>query len=165
MQPDALFYLAKEAKKIGLGTGLHTSGIYPDVIELLIQNGCIDHIALDIKIRWEPYTNRLGNCVNGVKRSLSICQKALSEGRLPDFEVVLTLFPGNETEISDIIRDIDYSVTLVLQQGVVPEISPYSEEELMTIANNIKRTVHIRTKEGGEISYEGNRYRRPAGKR
>lgn len=166
MQRDALFYLAKEAKNLGLGTGLHTNGVYPDTVEFLIQNRYIDHIALDIKARWETYTNRLGqDCVNEVKRSLSICQKALSERRLPEFEVVITLFRGYETEILPIIRDIENSVTLVLQQGVAPELSSFCEEELMNIADRVKRSVHIRTKEGGEIVYEGNRYRRASGKR
>ncbi len=165
MQRDALVYIAKESKKMGLLTGLHTNGLYPETIDLLIQNKCIDHIALDIKARWENYSNRLGlDCVTEVKRSLSLCQNAMAQGNLLEFEVVITLFRGYDDELSSIIRDVRESVSLILQQGVVPELSAFSEEELMDIADRMKRTVRIRTREGGEIVYEGNRNRRTTGK-
>ncbi len=166
MQQETLLYLAKRCNSMGLLTGLHTNGVFPDTIDLLIKNRCIDHIALDIKARWETYTNRLGvDCVNEVKRSLSICQDAAKEGNLPEFEVVITLFAGYDDELPSIIRDIADSSTLVLQQGVYPGLTVLSEEDLMDIADRLKRPVHIRTREGGEIAYAGNRNRRSSGKR
>ena len=58
MQPAALMYLAGESKKTGLATGLHTNGVFPEVLSELISRRLIDHIALDIKAEWNLYTVR-----------------------------------------------------------------------------------------------------------
>jgi hypothetical protein len=94
--------------------------------------------------------------------------------------VVVTIFRGNRDEVLAIAREAD-GTDLVLQQGVhkhpwspgkeieeirqgSPEIdrSPYSLEELRLIADRIGRPVRIRTHEGGESVYAGDRGRRLA---
>ena len=165
MQSAALKWLANGSKKIGLYSGLHTNGIYPNVIRDLIENRIIDHIALDIKAEWNLYTvrGRERHVGEQVKESLSLCTNAYHEGALPGFEVVVTLFPGYGEEIRTISRDVSGDITLILQQGVVNGIRSLGSDELMATADRLNRTVRIRTRTGGEIQYEGNRNSRDAG--
>ena len=163
MQAETLSTLAAYAKGIGLATGLHTSGVYPNVLEALISKRLIDHIALDMKSEWKLYTECLDlNCAIDVKRSFTLCKTAHERGELPEFEVVLTLFRGHEEEVTRIASEVG-DVSLVLQQGVKHTIPPFTTTELMAIADTLCRPVRIRTREDGEILYEGFRNCRPSG--
>jgi pyruvate formate lyase activating enzyme len=165
MQKDALLALATEAKALGLAVGIHTNGVFPDTLQALIDGGLVDHIALDIKARWARYNNLLkGNYVENVQRSLALCREAHKSGRLPEFETVVTLFRGYDDEVPVIAQEVG-DVDLVLQQGVTGQVRPLSEDEMKAIADTLPRAVRIRTREGGEIFYEGDRSRRDARKR
>jgi pyruvate formate lyase activating enzyme len=165
LQGDALVALAGAVKKIGLLVGVQTNGVYPDVLDTLIRNSLVDRVALDIKARWERYDNLMKvPCVGKVQRSLAICRDAWKSGALPEFEVVTTLFRGYEDEVSYISRECG-DAELVIQQGVQGNIPPLSCAELKKIADSLNRPVRIRTREGGEISYEGSRDRWIASKR
>jgi pyruvate formate lyase activating enzyme len=165
MQKEPLLALARAAKKMGLAVGVHTNGVYPGTLQALIDAGLVDHIALDIKARWARYNNLLkGNYVNDVQRSLALCRESHKTGHLPEFEVVITLFRGYDDEVAIIAQEAG-DVDIVLQQGVTGKVPPLSEAEMKTIANTLPRGVRIRTREGGEIVYEGDRSRRNARKR
>ena len=164
-QKEALLSLARATKKMGLAVGVHTNGVYPETLDALIREGLIDHVALDIKARWARYNNLLrGDYVKDVQRSLALCDEAHEPGHLPEFEVVITLFRGYDDEVSIIAQEIG-TVDMVLQQGVTGDVRPLSEDEMKKIADRLARSVKIRTREGGEIVYEGDRSRRSARKR
>jgi len=163
MQAEALTTLAAFAKKIELATGLHTNGVYPNVLETLIKRRLIDHIALDLKAEWRLYKQRLGSsCALEVKQSFALCKAAHERGNLPEFEVVFTLFRGYEGEVKQIASEVG-DVSLVLQQGVKHTIPPLTTAELTAIADTLCRPVRIRTREDGEIIYEGFRNCRSSG--
>jgi pyruvate formate lyase activating enzyme len=165
MQKEALLALAKEVKSLGLVVGIHTNGVYPGTLSALIENQLIDHVALDIKARWARYNNLLKvDCVNDVQKSLALCRTAHKNGQLDEFEVVITLFRGYEDEIPIIAQEAG-DVDIVLQQGVTENVQPLSEQEMKAIADGLSREVRIRTREGGEIVYEGDRSRRASRKR
>ena len=165
MQKDALVALAKAAKGMGLAVGVQTNGVFPDTLDTLIREHLVDRIALDIKARWARYNNLLkGNYVKDVQKSLALCREAHDSGRLPEFEVVITLFRGYDDEVAIIAGEVGRT-DLVLQQGVTEKVSPFSEDEMKKIADTLARSVRIRTREGGEIVYEGDRSRRAARKR
>lgn len=159
MQPPALMALAEYSKSVGLKTGLHTNGVYPDVIRKLIDKRLIDHIALDIKAEWNLYTVRGKERAVGkqVKESLTLCTAAFHAGTLPGFEVVVTLFPGYGEEVLTVSHDVAPDVDLVLQQGVHEGVRPLDMNNLKNIADILGRRVRIRTRSDGEITYEGNR--------
>lgn len=165
MQKDALVALAKAAKGMGLAVGVQTNGVFPDTLDTLIREHLVDRIALDIKARWARYNNLLkGNYVKDVQKSLALCREAHDSGRLPEFEVVITLFRGYDDEVAIIAGEVGRT-DLVLQQGVAEKVSPFSEDEMKKIADTLARSVRIRTREGGEIVYEGDRSRRASRKR
>ncbi len=106
LQKEALLALARIAKGMGLAVGVQTNGVYPDTLDALIREGIVDRVALDIKARWARYNNLLkGNYVSDVQRSLAICRDAHEKGRLPEFEVVITLFRGYDDEVPIIARE------------------------------------------------------------
>jgi pyruvate formate lyase activating enzyme len=165
MQKEALLELAQAAKKLGLATGVQTNGVFPDTLDALIKAQAIDRVALDIKARWARYNNLLGgNYVTRVQRSLDLCREAHASGALNEFQVVITLFRGYDDEVPLIAEEAG-DVDLVLQQGVTGSVPPLTEQEMKEIADELSRSVLIRTREGGEIVYESDRSRRTSRKR
>jgi pyruvate formate lyase activating enzyme len=117
------------------------------------------------------------NYERNVQKSIIICKKAVENKQLAEFEVVFTIFYENREyigQVSDKIGD----VPLVLQQGehkIAPMYSATSDmtegeyickkqtqqklhpplrlNEIKEIADTLKKTVRIRTRDIGEISY------------
>jgi pyruvate formate lyase activating enzyme len=192
MQPEALIALARAAKERGLAVGIQTNGYFPDTLARLIDERLVDRIALDYKTRWEGYAKRWEGYAPAcekdynrqVQRSIAICEEARMAGKLPEFEIVLTIFWGNEKEILEIADKLPRG-NLVLQQGVkkrfwrewerrepgpgradaTGERPPLSFGELAVLAGRMEklgRTIRIRTRERGEVVYEGYRSSRAA---
>ncbi|MDD3977236.1 anaerobic ribonucleoside-triphosphate reductase activating protein [Methanomicrobium antiquum] len=158
MQKDALIEMAKKCKETGLLTGVQTNGAFPDTLESLINQGLLDLVHLDIKTRWEHYPKLLKvrpETIENIKKSLEICKKAHFSGKLNEFQVVCTLFPGREDDVFYISKETE-GLDLILQQGVENSIIPLKFDDLKKIADKIHRKVRIRTREDGEVTYENN---------
>lgn len=165
LQGDALCELARRSKKEGFLVGLHTNGVFPEVIKKLLDEHLVDHLALDIKAKWNRYDNLLRERYSAaVKETLNICKNAYHTGELPEFQVVVTLFRGYEDEVKYISREAE-GLEFVLQQGVFGMVPPLSSDELKAIADCLCRPVIIRTRENGEFHYEGTRIGRITGER
>lgn len=194
MQRAPLLVLARAAKERGLLVGIQTNGYFPDTLEALISEGVVDRVALDYKSRWEGFAKRWEGYANvctedytvQVRRSMALCQEAHLSGRLSDYEVVLTIFWGNEKEILAIEKELPRG-TIVLQQGVHKrfwkdwalskevngkayrsdeevkgERAPLTFGELAALGAKmvrVGRTIKIRTRDRGEVIYEGDRGR------
>ena len=129
------------------------------------------------------------NYKRNVQRSINICKQAFRDNIISEFEIVITTFYENVEYIKK-ISDAIGTTPLVLQQGehkiirmreTAPEMTngeyickrrtlqenhpPLTLPELKAIADELGRTVRIRTREIGEISYESDWRRRNAGKR
>jgi len=157
----------------------------------------VDKVAIDYKTRWEGFPGTWeGYCntpkenyQNNVRRSIDICKKAVEKNILAEFEVVVTVFPGNEKDVREISEEIG-KIPLVLQQGehkiaVMRDKTsdmtngeyihkkrnlqeyhpPLTLAGIKKLADELGRTVQIRTREIGEVSYESNRSRRASRKR
>ena len=156
MQKDALIALAEGCRAMDLKVGIQTNGVFPETLEALIERSLIDLVHLDIKTRWEHYPQLLKvkpEVTAKVQRSLSLCREAYLSGELPEFQVVVTLFPGREDDVAHISRaapDVDF----VLNQGVSGDLIPLSFNELKSLADKIQRPVRIRTRDDGEVTYK-----------
>jgi pyruvate formate lyase activating enzyme len=181
MQPGPLLTLARAAKERGLAVGIQTNGFFPDTIAGLLEKGLVDRVALDYKTRWEGYSDRRGGYTSAspadytrqVHRSIDLCEQARMAGDLREFEIVLTVFPGNEEEVVAIAGRLPRG-NLVLQQGVEKrfwreweegprgrknqapgdDYTPLGFPDLLKLAGRIKklgRTIRIRTRERGEV--------------
>jgi dephospho-CoA kinase len=180
-----LIALACHVKKMGLLVGLQTNGLYPEVLDYLIQNNLVDRIALDFKTSWESYLQKNEGYPVPLKKtypenamkSVKICARAFRNKELMEFQVVFTVFDGNEDEIIKIAKTIGNS-DIVIQQGeyklgvLDPEsrklvdgkyvsqkislrksIPPLSLEDLKRLANRIGKKVRIRVRGCGELEY------------
>lgn len=165
LQGEALRELADCSKNLGLHVGIHTNGVYPEVVIQLIDDRSVHRVALDIKARWTRYDNLLQERFSeAVKETLAACTAAYLDGRLLEFQVVVTLFRGYEDEAGYISREAQ-DVPLVLQQGIHGQVQPLSLQELKMIGDKLGRPVIIRTREDGELYYEGTWTGRAPGKR
>jgi len=160
MQKEPLLVIAEECRKMGLKVGIQTNGVFPDTLDELIKKNLVDKISLDLKARWERYDNLLKKkFVKNVRKSLRICSSAVTNRSIQELEIVVTLFRGYEDEVQYIARDAG-DIQLVLQQGINGSLNPLTLSELKSIADQIERKVKIRTRDCGEVDYEGNRSRR-----
>lgn len=129
------------------------------------------------------------NYERNLRQSIGICKQASRDDLLPEFEIVITVFYENADYIRKISEEIG-TIPLVLQQGehkigqmreTAPAMSngeyickqrtlqenhpPLTLAELKAIADDLGRTVRIRTREIGEVPYESDWRRRNARKR
>ncbi len=129
------------------------------------------------------------NYTTCIRKSITICKRAYRENALAEFEVVVTVFYENEEYIREISKEIG-TIPLVLQQGehkighiytTAPDMTngeyivkkrnlqeehpPLTLAEIKKIADELGRTVRIRTRDIGEISYESDWRRRASRKR
>lgn len=159
MQKDAMLALARAARNLSLLVGVQTNGVFPDTIRALIEEDLVDKVSLDIKARWEHYPNLMKTdpaCAEKIRNTLVFCKDSFHQGRLAEFEIVVTLFRGREDDVRYIAREAE-GVDFVIQQGVQGNIPPLSFEELRAIANPLSRPVRIRTREDGEVILDDNR--------
>lgn len=158
MQKDALLEMAKKSREMGLLVGVQTNGAFPDTLDQMIKEGLIDLVHMDIKTRWEHYPQLLKvkpKTIDDIKKSLKICKEAYFCGKLSEFQIACTLFPGREDDVLYISKETE-GIDLILQQGVENNISPLNFDDLKKIADKIHRKVRIRTREDGEVAYENN---------
>ena len=157
LQGPALAHLAAAARRMGLSVGLHTNGMFPSVIEDLLDRHLVDMIELDIKTTWERYDDLLGvAAVDAVKASLAACKRAKADGSLGSCQAVVTLFRGRESDVLA-IAEATRGLDLVLQQGVAPGFDPLTRQELEAAAAPLGRNVRLRTREDGEVDYDPER--------
>jgi len=154
MQKDALIVMAIACKKMGLGVGIHTNGVFPETIKELIDQGVLGKVALDLKTSWDNYDELLKKESSGeVKKSLAILKEAYKSGKLPEFEVVFTIFPGMEEILPAILKEAE-GVDFVLQQGVLAGQEPLTFDRLAELAYSTGRIIKIRTRDEGELVFE-----------
>ena len=151
LQGPELLHLAAAARAMGLSVGLHTNGMFPDVLKDLLDRRLVDMVALDLKTTWERYDDLLEvAAVDAVKQSLAACRRAKAGGSLGTCQVVVTLFRGREDELLS-IAEAAGGLELVLQQGVAAGFVPLTRQELEAAAAPLRRSVLIRTREDGEV--------------
>ncbi|MDD1676528.1 MAG: anaerobic ribonucleoside-triphosphate reductase activating protein [Methanomicrobiales archaeon] len=196
-QGDVLLTVMAAARSMDLATAVQTNGFYPTVLQRCIDGNLLDRVALDFKTRWEGFRKRPRICggveeenyLRTVRKSIAICRDALRDGRLQEFEVVITLFEDNCAEVREIADEV-HDCDLVLQQGerkpyweswkksmeidgvgfltgkdIRGDCVPLSQRALIDLAQGLGRTVRVRTKAEGERIFEGNRHRRTTRKR
>ena len=95
LQADIVDFLS-EIKKIGYRVKLDTNGADPDGLQLLIERGLIDRVAVDIKSSRENYASAIGLADAPVDR-IDRTRELLMTGTLP-FELRTTVVQGIHTD-------------------------------------------------------------------
>lgn len=103
----ALVEAARQAKTLGFQVGLHTGGAYPRRLEALLEEHLVDWIGLDIKALPENYPRVVGLALPNQPKnragcnaweSLDMVVAAHRDGILPDYEVRITVSPGQNPD-------------------------------------------------------------------
>ena len=73
LQKDILSFI-KKIKEIGLLIKIDTNGSYFDALKAVIDSGCVDYIAMDIKNSFEKYAMTIGllQMPEDIKKSVSL---------------------------------------------------------------------------------------------
>ena len=110
LQPKLLQFLFEDAKAIGLKTMLNTNGTIPKVVVNLMNQGLIDHVAMDVKapLETEAYAEMTG--VYPITRYLDEAVRETMESvktfGIP-LEIRTTVVPGTpSTRMDEIIESI-----------------------------------------------------------
>jgi len=152
-QPDALMQLCRECRELGLATGIHTNGMFPETVHRLIDRDLIDHIALDLKTTWDRYPAMTGMDPGPVQATLARCIDAYQSGYLKECEAVTTLFRGYEADVQTIATCLPDDLPYVVQQGVCRRIRPLTAAEIEQAVAPLTRSVLIRTRQAGQYEY------------
>jgi len=80
---------AKKLKQLGLLVKIDTNGNIPEMLQILLQEGNVDYIAMDIKASKEKYVAICGVDVNldNIDKSIELAKK------FPDYEFRTTVLP------------------------------------------------------------------------
>ncbi len=99
--PEILSFI----KKTGYKTAIHTNGFYPDMLRLIIQNGLVDFVAMDVKGTPRAY-DRITQCKETcypVSKSIEIIVSSNIEY---EFRTTYHPFVLSEEELLDTMRAI-----------------------------------------------------------
>ncbi len=172
----------KQGLAVGLQTNGHFPGTLESLIQQnAVDKIALDYKTQWEGFSERPLkdsTHPINNYKRNVQRSINICKEAKRENVLSEFEIVITAFYENAEYIKKISSEIG-TTSLVLQQGMhrvlqmretAPSMTngeylskrriiqenhpPLTLAELKSIADELNRTVRIRTREIGEITYE-----------
>ncbi|MGV8174157.1 MAG: radical SAM protein [Methanothrix sp.] len=156
LQLGACVRLLRLGKSMDLKTGIETSGVFPENLQKLLEDGLVDRVFIDIKTSlhepdYEVATGR-GNNAPAVLSSLEICFRSGVS-----FEARSTVFPNMPSEsqlveIAEMLCSLNdrYPQSsfdgLTLQQGHPREgekaFAPISAEAMQEIAASCRAACH-----------------------
>ena len=135
-------------KGMGYLAKLDTSGVSPDVLELIIKKGLVDYIAMDIKAPFEKYgaVTRTNVDIEKVRRSIAIIT---GSGLDYEFRTTIASSLTSPEDITDIARSIAGSKRYALQRFVKSETlenafdagEGYSDEEFERLKESVRAYV------------------------
>lgn len=116
---ERLTSLIKEIKELGYAVKLDTNGTHPELVRMLISNGLIDYVAMDIKTRITD-TDYQNICRRPIDTGRILESVALlKEGRTEyEFRTTLVREFHGEDEIADIAKSLEGASAYYLQHFV-----------------------------------------------
>ena len=165
IQPDGLRQVCMAARELGMSVGVNTNGSRPDVLKALIEEGLVDHVAMDVKAPLNPeaYSRLTGVdgawAVKRVEETIKLCRASGVK-----LEVRTTVVPGmiGEEEVASIASGIAECDYYILNQFVPSEtvlnpdfrkLPATPREVLLKLARIVYdsgfREVYVRTRERG----------------
>jgi pyruvate formate lyase activating enzyme len=144
-----LFEFLRKIKQLGFKIKFDTNGTDPDLIQQLLKEKLVDHIAMDIKGPLDERYQKLAGVqvdLDAIKQSIAgIIKSGLG------YEFRTTVVPTllDTQDIEDIAREIAGAKKYVLQQFVpancrdagLRSLKPYSKEELEKMAETAGKYV------------------------
>lgn len=145
---DNLFGFLREIKDAGLLVKIDTNGYLPEKVRMLIDEGLVDYIAMDIKTSLKKYAFASGIDIDITRIKNSIA--TIMQSKI-DYEFRTTAVPGivDENDFEEIgelikgaksfsIQQFDNSMTL---DSNFKNAKPYSEDVLQKFSDIMKKYV------------------------
>jgi pyruvate formate lyase activating enzyme len=145
MQKDIVEFLTK-VKKLGYLIKIDTNGMYPDMLEDLIDKKVVDYVSMDIKSPKKKYDSLAGKKVDfkKIEKSVDIIKK-----KVADYEFRTTFVPAllDKNDILEIGKWLKGSKKFYLQKfkNNVELIDPnledskyYSDDEILDALKKVK---------------------------
>lgn len=146
LQPGLLDFV-KQIKELGYMVKVDTNGLMPDKLKQLVESGCVDYIAMDIKNSFDKYEATAGlvngeNMVKQIKKSINYLLSGVV-----DYEFRTTVVKELHTKESliSIARYIKNAKNYYLQQFVdsgkcIQEgFTSYTKEEMEDLLTEIRK--------------------------
>lgn len=146
LQPGLLDFV-KQIKELGYMVKVDTNGLMPDKLKQLVESGCVDYIAMDIKNSFDKYEATAGlvngeNMVKQIKKSINYLLSGVV-----DYEFRTTVVRELHTreDLISIARYIKNARNYYLQQFVdsgkcIQEgFTSYTKEEMEDLLNEVRK--------------------------
>ncbi len=133
IHPDLPEFLEK-IKNLGLAVKLDTNGLNPHMIKQCIQHKLVDYFAMDIKHRWERYTDIIGTQAKGAVENCKQTLSLIQESEIAH-EFRTTVYPDLHTQ-EDLIEMAGY-----LHKGEQYALQPIRFNK--TLVNNLPHTLSM----------------------
>lgn len=143
LQPDLIPFIQK-VHSMGYSIKLDTNGYQPTKLQEILQTGCVEYVAMDVKAPLALYNNVAGVAIqtNLIQKSLQI----LLQSNLP-YELRTTAVKPllSLEDLKTIAQEIAGAPLWILQQFrsgctldlALQDTEPYKEEELLQIAKEV----------------------------
>lgn len=163
LQAKELIELLKKAKEIGYKISINTNGSRPEILQEIIENSLLDHVAIDVKAPFNKYSKLIGiegNWKKKIEESLKIAKKV-------KFVEIRTTFVPNflsKNDLLEILKEVKKvlkSFFYVIQQFRISETildkniewEEIDKEKMKEIARYVKEktnfgNIYLRTKFG-----------------
>ena len=163
VQSDDVIEILKYVKAKGLKTKLDTSGIYPDKLEQIIDEGVLDYVSLDVKAPFSKYKKVTGaNVGSKVRKSMNLINDAGI-----NLEIRTTYVPTLHTkkDIHNLVDEIEadcYTIQQFRNKNVLDpaleSVEVPNPHDLRKLAHEIrpyfKGQMKLKTAEFGEETIE-----------
>jgi pyruvate formate lyase activating enzyme len=134
---SGLSHCAQEIKDLGYVVGVHTSGMYPNNVKELINQGAVDWVGLDIKTSFDAYADVVQ--VNARSNKVIQTLDALQSSKI-DFELRTTIHSSfiKEENIENIVsflasRNIDKWVVQKVRNDGTGKEWEWSDDTIVDI--------------------------------
>ncbi|MCX8045125.1 MAG: anaerobic ribonucleoside-triphosphate reductase activating protein [Desulfobacterota bacterium] len=144
--------LLAELRRMGFATKLDTNGTRPDVLRMLIQNGLLDYIAMDVKapLDEESYcaVTQSQNMLAAVKESIQVI---LASGIEHEFRCTVLPHFHDPDSIVEIARTLNGAKRLRLQnfnpgETLDPDfeqMQPYADDLICNLQQNVDAVLGV----------------------
>lgn len=148
LQHDLIEFI-KKVKEMGYLVKLDTNGSYPENLERLLAKNLIDYIAMDIKAPLEKYHNVVQTdvCTEKIAESITIILNSNIDYEFRTTVVKDFLIEDDLICIAKLIRGAKryvlqkFAVSKILDKSFASNVKCFSEDELNTIKEKVKKYV------------------------
>lgn len=120
LMQDGIAHFIAGIKDLGYGVKLDTNGTYPEKLQLLIDKGLVDYVAMDVKNSWEHYPETIGLEADKAAPLIEKCKKSMDilKNSGIDFEFRTTVVRElhTESDIAEIAKAVGPVKNFFLQK-------------------------------------------------